>query len=176
MNSSRSISHSLQQDAPKLPTGFGFAGEPINVAVVIGTMFVLLAALSLTGAIPTMVSAVLIMVSALMIRWNCGQGIGRTASVFGAASVLSTALIHQVSLLDAVSICAVLLASAEWIGALRRSFEDEKRAADFDGLTGALRPHAIRCILDYELNRIKQSGGRMALFFMDLDNFKEVND
>ena len=60
---------------------------------------------------------------------------------------------------------------------------DQKRAeaviwqqANFDALTGLPNRNMFQDRLDYELQKAKRSGERLALMFIDLDHFKEVND
>jgi diguanylate cyclase (GGDEF)-like protein len=50
------------------------------------------------------------------------------------------------------------------------------RQANFDGLTGL--PNRMMAFerLNHEINRAKRSGERFAVMFIDLDNFKNVND
>ncbi|RVQ67527.1 sensor domain-containing diguanylate cyclase [Croceicoccus ponticola] len=176
MKQTNHISHKILTSAAELPTGIGSRARPANVAIIAGTTFVLLSVLAMTGVIPAMVSSVCLMAAALLIRWNCGHFAGRLASLVGIATIITTALVHRVPLLDMISIGAVLLASAEWMGSLRRSFEAEKTAADFDALTGAVSHYALHRILVSELDQVRQGSQRIALLFLDLDNFKEVND
>lgn len=170
------ISQRLLATGPDLPSGIGSHMRPANVAIIAGTAFVLLSVLTLNGNIQAMVSSVCLMAAALLIRWNSGQVVGRIASVVGVVTIIFTALVKGAPLLDTISIGAVLLASAEWMGSLRRSFETEKTAADFDALTGALSLYAARRVLMAELDQIRQESKQTALLFLDLDNFKDVND
>ena len=77
--------------------------------------------------------------------------------------------------------------SADELGLLARAFntmaEEVKheqaklhRQANFDGLTGL--PNRLMAFerLNLEINRAKRSGQRFAVMFIDLDNFKDVND
>jgi diguanylate cyclase (GGDEF)-like protein len=45
-----------------------------------------------------------------------------------------------------------------------------------DDLTGALARGAIYSLLEQEIKRIKRYGGKSSLLFIDLDNFKVLND
>jgi diguanylate cyclase (GGDEF)-like protein len=77
--------------------------------------------------------------------------------------------------------------SADELGLLARAFnamiEDIRkeqanlhRQANFDVLTGL--PNRMMALdrISQEINRAKRSGRRFAMFFVDLDNFKNVND
>ncbi|RVQ66039.1 GGDEF domain-containing protein [Croceicoccus ponticola] len=176
MKQSKYISQRIVASAPDLPSGIGSHIRPANVAIIAGTTFVLLSLLAMTGAIPAMVSSVCLMAAALLIRWNSGQFAGRLASMIGVATIILTSVANDARLIDMISIGAVLLASAEWMGSLRRSFEAEKAAADFDALTGAVSNYAVRRILNSELIQARQGTRQIALLFLDLDNFKSVND
>ncbi|WP_216635614.1 GGDEF domain-containing protein [Croceicoccus bisphenolivorans] len=136
----------------------------------------LLSVLAVNGLIPSIVSSVCLMAAALLIRWNSSQLAGRVVSFVGATLIIFTALLQDAPLLDMTSIGAVLLASAEWMGSLRRSFEAEKSAADYDALTGAASSYAARRILTKELENLRLGGQAIALLFLDLDDFKSIND
>lgn len=176
MKQSNNISRRILTTVPDLPSGIGQQIRPANIAIIASTTFVLLSVLAMTGVIPAMVSSVCLMAAALFIRWNCSPAAGRIASIVGTAMIILTAVLHEVRLLDMISIGAVLLASAEWIGSLKRSFEAEKAAADYDALTGAVSHYAIRRTLISELEQVRRGSKQFALLFLDLDNFKGIND
>ena len=48
--------------------------------------------------------------------------------------------------------------------------------ANFDGLTGLANRHLFQEHLKFEINKAQRSGLPIALLFIDLDRFKEVND
>jgi diguanylate cyclase (GGDEF)-like protein len=50
------------------------------------------------------------------------------------------------------------------------------RQANFDTLTGLPNRRLFRDRLEYEMKRMDRDQGKMALMFVDLDHFKEVND
>ncbi len=52
----------------------------------------------------------------------------------------------------------------------------EKGKETVDDLTGALSRKAIKPILEQEIKRAKRYGEKSSLLFIDLDNFKQVND
>ncbi|MGE5623345.1 MAG: diguanylate cyclase domain-containing protein, partial [Bacillota bacterium] len=57
------------------------------------------------------------------------------------------------------------------------SFEQETlRRANFDALTGLPNRSLFRDRLEYEVTNAHRSGKMLALLFIDLDHFKEVND
>ena len=59
---------------------------------------------------------------------------------------------------------------------LRRSLERERLRADTDRLTGLLNKGAFREQVEEEMNRARRYNHPLSLAFIDLDNFKQVND
>ncbi|MBL0225702.1 MAG: GGDEF domain-containing protein [Geobacteraceae bacterium] len=59
---------------------------------------------------------------------------------------------------------------------LRRALERERMRADTDRLTGLLNKGAFRERVEDEMNRARRYNHPLSLAFIDLDNFKEVND
>lgn len=55
-------------------------------------------------------------------------------------------------------------------------WEDECRQSRRDFLTGFLNARALQEILEYEINRLTREENPLTLAYIDLDNFKEVND
>lgn len=62
------------------------------------------------------------------------------------------------------------------ISVVRRLEEKLKRQAMYDGLTGLLNHTQFLAVLDREVQRAQRTGRPLGLIFMDLDDFKEVND
>lgn len=58
----------------------------------------------------------------------------------------------------------------------RSLYQREKRLSRHDFLTGVLNERAFHELLALEQNRARRYGYPMTLAYMDLDNFKEVND
>jgi diguanylate cyclase (GGDEF)-like protein len=59
---------------------------------------------------------------------------------------------------------------------LRRNLDSEKSLASSDPLTGALNRRAFFDIAEYELNRSRRYEHATTIAYIDLDNFKEIND
>jgi diguanylate cyclase (GGDEF)-like protein len=62
------------------------------------------------------------------------------------------------------------------IGALRERDEALRRLANHDALTGLCNRTYFSEQLEKEIGRIGEAGGSSALFFFDLDRFKQIND
>ncbi len=59
---------------------------------------------------------------------------------------------------------------------LKRSYEGEKLMARTDPLTGALNSRAFYDLARVELSRARRNHGSVTLAYLDLDNFKSIND
>ncbi len=73
-------------------------------------------------------------------------------------------------------ISAISTALNTTIGALKERDETLRRLADHDQLTGLLNRHCFAQVLESEATHIGWNGGSSALLFIDLDQFKLVND
>jgi diguanylate cyclase (GGDEF)-like protein len=69
-----------------------------------------------------------------------------------------------------------LLIMSLLFSALRKNLDSEKTLASSDPLTGALNRRAFFDIAEYELNRSHRYGHATTIAYIDLDNFKEIND
>ena len=59
---------------------------------------------------------------------------------------------------------------------LRRNLDAERTRASLDPMTGALNRRAFFDIAEYELNRSQRYEHSITMAYIDLDNFKEIND
>jgi diguanylate cyclase (GGDEF)-like protein len=71
---------------------------------------------------------------------------------------------------------AIVTALEDTTLALRRREQRLVHLANHDQLTGLANRHSFVAELDADLVRCSETGGRSALFFIDLDQFKYVND
>lgn len=62
------------------------------------------------------------------------------------------------------------------ISAIKGRDEKLRRLADYDALTGLLNKSSFNQLLDQERQRAISQGSSSALFFIDLDQFKYIND
>jgi diguanylate cyclase (GGDEF)-like protein len=69
-----------------------------------------------------------------------------------------------------------LLIMSLLFSALRKNLDSEKTRASSDPLTGALNRRAFFEITEYELNRSQRYEHATTIAYIDLDNFKGIND
>ena len=62
------------------------------------------------------------------------------------------------------------------VAEMRALFEHERGLARHDGLTGALIGRSFRDVLDREVALARAQGRSLALVYIDLDDFKQVNE
>ncbi len=90
-------------------------------------------------------------------------------------SVLWTTLSAS-ALFDSDGIYQGALAMVSDMSERRESAEQIWHQANFDGLTDLPNRHMFMDRLAQEIKKVQRSGGLLALLFIDLDHFKEVND
>lgn len=73
-------------------------------------------------------------------------------------------------------IVAIANALNTTIEALKSRDEELRKLANYDALTGLLNKHNFNIQLKHEVQRIVEEGDNSALLFIDLDQFKHVND
>lgn len=69
-----------------------------------------------------------------------------------------------------------LLIMSLLFSALRKNLENEKKLASRDPLTGAMNRRSFFDLAEYEINRSRRYGIPFTVAYIDLDNFKEIND
>ena len=122
----------------------------------------------------------------LVSSWYCGKMEGIIVAVFAASSWLIVNLTNQPSGESAtilswnaftrLSIFALLSYAVSLQAQLRRVLEREKLRANTDRLTGLLNKGAFRERVEEEIQRARRYNHPLSLAFIDLDNFKQVND
>lgn len=73
-------------------------------------------------------------------------------------------------------IIAINRALNSTINAIKGRDAELRRLADFDELTGLINKRSFNTLLESERRRIARAGHSSALFFIDLDQFKYIND
>jgi diguanylate cyclase (GGDEF)-like protein len=115
------------------------------------------------------------------IAWRLGRVAGLVAAIAAALgwhlfvelpAGADPALSLTGTLARAVSYMLVALLVAE----MRLLFEHERGLARHDGLTGALVGRSFRDVLEREVAEARGTGRSLVLAYVDLDDFKQVND
>jgi len=157
----------------------------------IGGSFVLLLA---TGAVhywagPAYELSALYLVPIFLLAWFDGRGLALIAavlsSVLHAVAVLShaeprTSLILIVGVVLTLGLAVVGAVALSGLRASERELGEalarERQRAERDGLTGLFNARTFTERLELELERTRRYGGGLSLLYLDLDNFKKVND
>jgi len=137
--------------------------------------------------ISTQISMMLLYaVPILVSSWYCGRLEGIIVAVFAASSWLIVNMANQsygesatILSWDAftrLSIFVLIAYTVSLQAQLRRALEREKLRANTDRLTGLLNKGAFRERVEEEIYRARRYNHPLSLAFIDLDNFKQVND
>ena len=118
--------------------------------------------------------------------WFCGKTEGIIVAVAAASSWLIVNVLHKSSgESDAVlswnaftrfSIFILIAYTVSLQAQLRKALEREKLRASTDHLTGLLNKRAFQEQVEEEINRARRYSHPISIAFIDLDNFKQVND
>lgn len=118
-----------------------------------------------------------------LITWLLGRSHGIAASVVSAVTwaIADVATGHPYSqsfilLWNTLIRFSFFLIITYLLAALRMAFSREKALARTDSLTGALNSRSFYAIIQMEIDRLERYGNPFTLVFIDLDNFKAVND
>ncbi len=121
-----------------------------------------------------------------LVAWYCGKWEGIIVAVCAAVSWLAVNLIHKLpdaseailswNALSRLGIFCLIAYTVALQAQLRRSLARERQRADTDRLTGLLNKSAFRERVEEEMNRSRRYNHPFSLAFIDLDNFKQVND
>jgi diguanylate cyclase (GGDEF)-like protein len=116
-----------------------------------------------------------------MAAWYGGRlpaiWIGGLASLTGMIADLDPGRgLGFLSFWNAIVRLGVFLVIGGVVSALRRSLETQRRLAHSDPLTGAANARCFDETAEKELARARRYGHPIALAYLDLDNFKQVND
>ena len=131
--------------------------------------------LMLLYAIPVLLSA-----------WFCGRAEGLLIALGAALTWLIVNFIHiepneskailTWNAFTRFGIFALIAYTVALQSRLRSALEREKLRANTDRLTGMLNKAAFRERVEEEINRARRYNHPLTLVFLDLDNFKQVND
>ncbi len=78
--------------------------------------------------------------------------------------------------IDSAEVIKLLMEKENKIKALERQIEDLKLLTKTDSLTGVLNKRAGMELLDKAIRNCEDKSSKITIVFLDIDNFKEVND
>lgn len=122
----------------------------------------------------------------LLSSWYCGRWEGIAVSFIAAISWLFVNIVHSHSVqinatfswnaVTRLGIFCIIAYAVSLQAQLRRALERERLRADTDHLTGLYNKGAFRDRVEEEMSRARRYNHPLTLAFIDLDNFKHVND
>jgi diguanylate cyclase (GGDEF)-like protein len=124
------------------------------------------------------------MVPVALASWFVGRRTGFFFALLGAGAWFADALLEHhfpsqqtpVVYWNAALLFGFFLLLSAVLSALRRALQREKAAARLDPLTGIPNRRLFFELAETEIDRMARYGGRFTVAYMDLDNFKAVND
>jgi diguanylate cyclase (GGDEF)-like protein len=110
--------------------------------------------------------------------WYAGRCYGIFIALFCSfAWVIDNHTHYSVSLVwNTISTIGIFLIISMLVHRVRIMWENERRHSRHDFLTGFLNTRAFQEIMEYEINRLSRVGKPLTIAYIDLDNFKEIND
>jgi len=110
--------------------------------------------------------------------WFAGRFYGFFIALFcSSAWVIDNHTHFSLSLIwNTISTIGIFLVISMLVHKVRVMWESERQHSRQDFLTGFLNTRAFQEILEYEINRLSRAGKPLTLAYIDLDNFKEIND
>jgi len=110
--------------------------------------------------------------------WFAGRRSGIIIALFCSfAWVIDNHDQYAVSLVwNTVSTIGIFLVISMLVHKVRHMWENERQHSRHDFLTGFLNTRAFQEIMEYEINRLSRAGKPLTIAYIDLDNFKEIND
>lgn len=110
--------------------------------------------------------------------WYSGRRPGQLIAILAAISWTYDNHVHESHALvwNILSTIGAFLVIATLVGKVREMWENERTQSRRDPLTGLVNSRAFMEILAYEVARFKRGGVPFSLGYIDLDEFKEVND
>jgi len=117
------------------------------------------------------------------VTWFLGRGQGIVVALAGALVLLAAGIysghIYQNKMMTVLNVFirfSLFLVALSLLSALKNALEREKASASTDYLTGAANSRRFFELLKMECGRLQRYGRPFTLAYIDLDNFKEVND
>ena len=158
--------------------------ERLQPAVLIAIAGFLVSLISLTSyAVPVDISFFYLVPIAL-IAWFVGHRAGTLFSALGAGAWVVESLLENkfgkpgnvVVYINGALLLGFFLLFSSLLSALRAALGREKEAARIDALTQISNRRAFSELAEAEIERAARYGGHFTVAFLDLDDFKQVND
>jgi len=125
----------------------------------------------------------LYLIPVLTTAWFVGKWASVAISVEGAVVLLVVDVVWQKHSSESValywndlSILIFFLLVTYIIASLKSALEREKLVASTDALTGATNRRYFYDLADAEINRLKRYGHPFTICYIDIDDFKKIND
>ncbi len=125
----------------------------------------------------------LYLVPVMLVTWNVGRGAGLAAAIAGSVLTIAGDVAAGVTYSSwLVPWTMLLLWSAMFIAfvlvvtQLKRALEREQEMARVDALTGVANRRQFLEMATMELGRARRSGRPLTVAYLDVDDFKQVND
>jgi diguanylate cyclase (GGDEF)-like protein len=118
-----------------------------------------------------------------LLTWLAGWRLGIAASVVSAAVWVATDLAAEeafqsasIYIWNTFIVLSFFLIVVMLLSALRKALEHERELAQTDYLTGAINPRFFFEFLQMEIDRSQRYAHPFTLAYIDIDNFKAIND
>lgn len=126
--------------------------------------------------------AIIYLLPVALLAWYIGPGAGIITSVISAAVWLRTDLVTHaydhaiIRYWNAVVLFGFFLTTTIILARLKVAYQEEQELSRIDFLTGVPNGRAFREAAENEKNRVRRYRHPLTLAYMDIDNFKVVND
>lgn len=143
-----------------------------------------LAWVALFGALDTFVPvkidfSFLYLLPVAFVTWFAGRGNGFIislicASLWSVDNFVENDLI--VSIWNIFSTASIFIAVSAMLSKIHQLWKNDIALSRTDPLTGVMNTRAFSELVDYEILRLQREGSPFSLAYLDVDNFKAVND
>ncbi len=151
--------------------------------LILGLLLVVLQGLINYWAGPDLSFTLCYVLTVSLVAWLIGRRAGIVMACVSALSYFATEKLIThfdpeplLPYLNATTRLGEFLFVAYFISALRRSLEQERELARTDDLTGLLNRRSFMEVANHEINRARRFRHPFTVAYMDVDNFKAVND
>lgn len=152
-----------------------------------GTMFNLLAGASCVALVgifdhvtpDEVIASFLYLLPISFVAWFAGRMPGvfiatLCAAIWSLHNLKSSSVL--ISAWNAFSVIGIFLVVSLLVAKIRQMLEKERELSSKDPLTGVMNMRAFSEVVEYEILRHKRQFETFSFAFLDLDNFKQVND